>query len=227
MGASPLRSIRVNSVSARWRIRSDRIPAIASSIVPLKGGPAVAQLVFDAATGRMKPNVPPQVAAAAGAGPRHMDFHPNGRFAYVINELDLTMTAYTYDAKTGLLRELQILPTLPPAADKVGASAADVHVHRTGRFLYGSNRGHDSIVIFRLGEDGRMTLVGHESRGIKRPRNFTIDPTGTLMLVANQDAANVIVFRIDQNKGTLEPVGAPTPAGANPSFVGVVMLPGK
>jgi 6-phosphogluconolactonase len=195
--------------------------------VPLKGGPAVAQLVFDAATGRMKPNVPPQVAAAAGAGPRHMDFHPNGRFAYVINELDLTMTAYSYDAKTGLLRELQILPTLPPAADKVGASAADVHVHRTGRFLYGSNRGHDSIVIFRLGEDGRMTLVGHESRGIKRPRNFTIDPTGTLMLVANQDAANVSVFRIDQNKGTLEPVGAPTPAGANPSFVGVVMLPGR
>ena len=130
-----------------------------------------------------------------------MDFHPNGRFAYVINELDLTMTAYAYDAKTGLLRELQILPTLPAAADKVGASCADVHVHRTGRFLYGSNRGHDSIVIYRLGDDGRMTLVGHESRGIKRPRNFTIDPTGTLMLVANQDAANVTIFRIDQNKG--------------------------
>ena len=72
-----------------------------------------------------------------------------------------------------------------------------------------------------------MTLVGHESRDIKRPRNFTIDPTGTLMLVANQDAANVTIFRIDQNKGTLEPVGAPTPVGPNPSFVGVVMLPGK
>ncbi len=195
--------------------------------VPLKGGPAVAQLIFDPASGRMKPNVPPQMAAAAGAGPRHMDFHPNGRFAYVINELDLTMTAFAYDAKTGLLRELQILPTLPAAADKVGASAADVHVHRTGSFLYGSNRGHDSIVIYRLGEDGRMTLAGHESRGIKRPRNFTIDPTGTLMLVANQDAANVTVYRIDQNKGTLEPVGTPTPVGPNPSFVGVVMLPGK
>ena len=210
--------------SMAHQIRSD--PGNRFVYVPLKGGPAVAQLVFDAATGRMKPNVPPQVAAAAGAGPRHMDFHPNGRFAYVINELDLTMTAYAYDAKTGLLRELQILPTLPPAADKVGASAADVHVHGTGRFLYGSNRGHDSIVIFRLGEDGRMTLVGHESRGIKRPRNFTIDPTGTLMLVANQDAANVTIYRIDQNKGTLEPVGSPIPAGANPSFVGVVMLPG-
>jgi 6-phosphogluconolactonase len=195
--------------------------------VPLKGGPAVAQLVFDPATGRMTPNVPPQVAAAAGAGPRHLDFHPNGRFAYVINELDLTMTAYAYDAKTGLLRELQVLSTLPAAADKVGASAADVHVHRTGRFLYGSNRGHDSIVIYRLADDGRMTLVGHESRGIKRPRNFTLDPTGTLMLVANQDAANVTLFRIDQNKGTLEPIGSPTPAGMNPSFVGVVMLAGN
>jgi 6-phosphogluconolactonase len=195
--------------------------------VPLKGGPAVAQLVFDPVTGRMKPNMPPQVAAAAGAGPRHMDFHPNGRFAYVINELDLTMTAFSYDANTGLLGQLQVLPTLPAAADKVGASAADVHVHRSGRFLYGSNRGHDSIVIFRLGDDGRMTLVGHESRGIKRPRNFTIDPTGTLMLVANQDAANVVIFRIDQTTGMLAPVGAPTPAGVNPSFVGILMLPGQ
>ena len=179
----------------------------------LKGGPAVAQLVFDPASGRMKPNVPPQVAAAAGAGPRHLDFHPNGRFAYVINELDLTMAAFVYDAKTGLLTQLQVLPTLPAAADKVGASCADVHVHQSGRFLYGSNRGHNSIVIYRLGDDGRMTLVGHESRGINRPRNFTIDPTGTLMLVANQDSASVTIFRIDQNKGTLEPVGAPTPAG--------------
>jgi len=207
------------------QIRSD--PGNRFVFVPLKGGPAVAQLVFDAATGRMKPNVPPQVAAAPGAGPRHLDFHPNGRFAYVINELDLTMTAYAFDAKAGLLRELQILPTLPPAADKVGASAADVHVHRTGRFLYGSNRGHNSIVIYRLADDGRMTLVGHESRGINRPRNFTIDPTGTLMLVANQDSASVTIFRIDQNKGTLDPVGTPVPVGANPSFVGVVMLPGS
>jgi 6-phosphogluconolactonase len=207
------------------QIRSD--PGNRFVYVPLKGGPAVAQLVFDPATGRMKPNMPPQVAAAAGAGPRHMDFHPNGRFAYVMNELDLTMTAYAYDAKTGLLRELHILPTLPAAADKVGASGADVHVHRSGRFLYGSNRGHDSIVIYRLGDDGRMTLVGHESRDIKRPRNFTIDPSGTLMLVANQDAANVTIFRIDQNTGTLTPVGAPTPAGLQPSFVGVVMLAGK
>jgi 6-phosphogluconolactonase len=202
-------------------------PANRFVFVPLKGGPSVAQLVFDASSGRMTPNVPPQVMAAPGAGPRHLDFHPSGRFAYVINELDLTMTAFAYDAPTGTLRELQVLPTLPPAADKVGASAADVHVHRSGRFLYGSNRGHDSIVIYRLGEDGRMTLIGHETRDIRRPRNFTIDPTGTLMLVANQDAASVTMFRIDQNSGKLDQVGPPTPAGPNPSFVGVVMLPGR
>jgi 6-phosphogluconolactonase len=195
--------------------------------VPLKGGPSVAQLVFDAASGRMKPNAPPQMPAAPGAGPRHLDFHPNGRFAYVINELDLTMTAYAYDAASGLLRELQILPTLPAAADKVGASGADVHVHRSGRFLYGSNRGHNSIVIYRLADDGRMTVIGHETRDIQRPRNFTIDPTGTLMLVANQDGANVTIFRIDQTSGKLDQVGPPTPAGPNPSFVGVVMLPGS
>ena len=202
-------------------------PANRFVFVPLKGGPAVAQLVIDPATGRMKPNMPPQVAAAPGAGPRHLDFHPNGRFAYVINELDLTMTAYSYDAASGLLRELQVLPTLPAAADKAGASAADVHVHRSGRFLYGSNRGHNSIVVYRLGDDGRMTLVGHEMRDIQRPRNFTIDPGGSLMLVANQDGASVTMFRIDQRSGTLERVGSPIPAGLNPSFVGVVMLPGK
>jgi 6-phosphogluconolactonase len=197
------------------------------AFVPLKGGPAVAQLVFDAVTGRMRPNVPPLVSAAAGAGPRHLDFHPNGRFAYVINELDLTMTAYAYDAAAGLLRELQVLPTLPAAADKVGASGADVHVHRSGQYLYGSNRGHDSIVIYRLADDGRMTLIGHETRNIRRPRNFTIDPGGSLMLVANQDAANVTIFRIDQRSGRLEPIGTPVPAGANPSFVGVAMLAGR
>jgi 6-phosphogluconolactonase len=202
-------------------------PANRFVFVPLKGGPSVAQLVFDASSGRTKPNVPPLVTAAPGAGPRHLDFHPNGRFAYVINELDLTMAAYAYDATTGLLRELQVLSTLPVAADKVGASAADVHVHRSGRFLYGSNRGHDSIVIYRLAEDGRMTLVGHEMRDIRRPRNFTIDPTGTLMLVANQDGASVTMFRIDQTSGKLDRVSAPTPVGQNPSFVGVVMLPGR
>ena len=212
--------------SMAHQIRAD--PGNRFVYVPLKGGPAVAQLVFDPATGRMKPNVPPQVAAAAGAGPRHLDFHPNGRFVYVINELDLTMSGVC------VRREDRAAARAADSADAAGRGRQGGRIGARmstctapGRFLYGSNRGHNSIVIYRLGEDGRMTLVGHESRGIKRPRNFTIDPTGTLMLVANQDAANVTIFRIDQNKGTLEPVGKPTPVGINPSFVGVVMLPGK
>jgi len=202
-------------------------PANRFVFVPLKGGPAVAQLKFDPATGRLTPNSPERTTAAPGAGPRHMDFHPNGRFAYVINELDLTITAFAYDATSGLLRELQVISTLPAGADRTGASTAEVLVHRSGRFLYGSNRGHNSIVIYRLGDDGRMSLVGHEMRDIRRPRNFTIDPSGTLLLVANQDGASVTNFRIDQNSGKLDLVGPPTPVGPNPSFVGVVMLPGS
>lgn len=196
--------------------------------VPCKGGPYVAQLRLDAATGRLSPNNPERIGSARDSGPRHMDFHPSGKFAYVINELDLTMSAYTYDSSTGLLRTVQTLPTLPKGATTTDNSAADVHVHPSGTFLYGSNRGHNSIVIYRLDAGtGRMTLVGHETRAIKRPRNFHIDPSGSLMLVANQDDASVTVFRIDQSRGTLEQVGAPSPAGANPSFVGVVMLPGR
>lgn len=207
------------------QIRTD--PANRFVFVPLKGGDGVAQLVFDAASGRLTPNTPPLAPSAKGAGPRHLDFHPNGRFVYVINEVDLTLTAHAFDAASGLLRELQVLPTVPTAADRVGVSAADVHVHHSGRFLYGSNRGHNSIFIYRLGDDGQMTAIGHEMRDIRRPRHFTIDPTGTLLLVANQDGASVTIFRIDQATGKLEPVGPPTPVGENPSFVGVVMLPGK
>jgi 6-phosphogluconolactonase len=203
-------------------------PANRFVFVPCKGGPFVAQLRLDAATGRLSPNNPERVASAPGSGPRHMDFHPNRKFAYVINELDLTMSAYAYDSDAGLLRELQTLPTLPKGAATTDNSAADVHVHPSGNFLYGSNRGHNSIVIYRLDPStGRMTLLGHETRAIKRPRNFHIDPSGSLMLVANQDDASVTVFRIDQNRGTLDQLGAPVPVGANPSFVGVVMLPGR
>jgi 6-phosphogluconolactonase len=195
------------------QIRAD--PGNRFVYVPLKGGPAVAQLVFDPASGRLKPNVPPQVAAAAGAGPRHLDFHPNGRFAYVINELDLTMGAFAYDAKTGLLTQLQVLPTLPAAADKVGASCADVHVHQSGRFLYGSNRGHNSITVFAVDQsNGRLTFVQNELTGGNTPRAFGIDPTGTWLLAANQGSDTVVVFRIDAKTGRLTPNGTRVTVGA-------------
>jgi len=107
-------------------------------------------------------------------------------------------------------------------------SAADVHVHPSGKWLYGSNRGHNSIVIYAIdATTGKLTLVGHETRSIDRPRNFHVDPSGKLLLVANQNAGTVTVFRIDQATGKLEMLGAPTPSGARPSFVGVLMLPGN
>jgi len=197
--------------------------------VPCKGGPYVAQFRFDPESGQLTPGSPDKVASAKDAGPRHLDFHPNGRFAYVINETDMTMSTYALDPQSGALTEIETVSTLPAAEKPAkGFSTADVHVHPSGAFLYGSNRGHDSLVIFRIDPaSGRLTLVGHERRGIARPRNFHIDPAGGLILVANQDGASVSVFFVDRDGGTLEPAGPPTPAGEKPSFVGVVELPGR
>ena len=184
--------------------------------VPLKGGPSVAQLVFDAATGRMKPNLPAQAPAARDAGPRHLDFHPNGRFAYVINELDLTMTAYAYDATAGFLRELQILPTLPAAADKVGASGAEVHVHQLR-----------SLPL-------RLESRTQQHRHLSPRRRWTHDPRRPR--VARYPASAQLHHRSDRHddargqpgrrkrddvpdrsdQGDIGAGGTPTPVGANP-----------
>jgi 6-phosphogluconolactonase len=161
----------------------------------------------DYTAGRLIANDPPFAMVKPGAGPRHMTFHPNGRFAYLINELDNTMVALDWDAERGSLTELQALPTLP--SDFRGTSyCADVHVHPSGRFLYGSNRGHDSIVIFRIDEtSGRLSLVGWEPTQGKWPRNFAIDFAGEWLLAANQDGNNIVVFRIDGKSGRLSPTG--------------------
>jgi 6-phosphogluconolactonase len=160
---------------------------------------------FDAARGTLTPNDPPWVNLAPGAGPRHFAFHPSGRFAYVINELASTVTALSYDADKGTLKELQTVTTLPK--DFKGNSwTAEVVVHPSGKFLYGSNRGQDSIAIFAIDpETGKLTPVGHQTHQIKIPRNFNVDPTGRLLLVANQDGNNIVVFRIDQKTGELTP----------------------
>lgn len=163
---------------------------------------------LDAAAGRLVPHDPPAVALAPGAGPRHLAFHPSGRFAYVINELDSTVTALSYDAAAGRLTVLASVSTLP--ADFSGTNTtADVHVHPTGKFLYGSNRGHDSIAIFAIGVDGTLRLLGHQSTRGKTPRNFALDPTGRYLLAANQDSDTVAVFRINAQTGLLSPVGEP------------------
>jgi 6-phosphogluconolactonase len=148
------------------------------------------------------------------SGPRHFDFHPNGKFAYVINELNSTVTAFTYDKAKGALTELQTLSALPDGFS--GTSyCADIHVHPSGKFLYGSNRGHDSIVMYAIdGATGKLTLSGHEPVQGKWPRNFGIDPTGQFMLVANQNSDNVAVFRLDAQSGKLKFTGQQLELGA-------------
>jgi 6-phosphogluconolactonase len=159
---------------------------------------------FDPTNGKLTPNDPPFVALAAGAGPRHFAFHPNGKFAYVINELASTVTAMTYDADHGRLEKLQTITTLPPDF-KGETTTAEVVVHPSGKFLYGSNRGQDSIVAYSIDPThGTLTLIGHQKDGVKVPRNFNIDPTGRFLVVANQDSDSVVVFAIADN-GELKP----------------------
>jgi 6-phosphogluconolactonase len=170
---------------------------------------------LDRATGRLIAGEPSSVQARAGAGPRHLDYHPNGRFVYVINEINSTITAYTYDAESGRLDEVQTVPTLPDGFTG-SSTCADIHVAPSGRFVYGSNRGHDSLVIFAVDEQtGKLDYVGHESTRGKTPRNFAITPAGDLLLAANQDTDNIVVFQVDQQTGKLKPTGQqveiPTP----------------
>ncbi len=163
---------------------------------------------FDADRGTLSPNDPPFAAVAPGAGPRHFAFHPNGRTAYVINEMGMTVTVFSYDAGTGALKTLQTISTLPEGAHGENYSTAEVQVSPNGKFLYGSNRGHDSIAIFQIDpHTGLLTYVGNEPTQGKTPRNFGIDPTGTYLLAANQDSNTIVVFRIDPQTGRLTPTG--------------------
>jgi 6-phosphogluconolactonase len=163
---------------------------------------------FDPAKGTLKPHAPPATRLAPGAGPRHFAFHPSGKFAYVINELDSTVTTFAFDAKKGTLAKTSTLSTLPPDF-KGFNSTAEVQVHPSGKFLYGSNRGHDSLAVFAIdGKTGKLTPAGHQPTGGKTPRNFGIDPTGRYILAANQNSNNVIVFRVDQTTGKLKPTGS-------------------
>jgi len=162
---------------------------------------------FDATEGKLAANDPPATATAPGAGPRHFALHPGGRYAYVINELDATVTAFSYDAQRGVLKPLQTLSTLPEGFQ--GANfPAEVQVHPSGKFLYGSNRGHNSIAAYAIDQDtGRLRFLGTEPTQGKNPRNFAVDPTGTFLLAANQDSDNIVVFRIDAATGKLQATG--------------------
>ncbi|HEX8492516.1 MAG TPA: lactonase family protein [Pyrinomonadaceae bacterium] len=162
---------------------------------------------FDAKRGKLIPNEMPFARVKAGAGPRHLAFHPRNRYAYVANELDLTVTAFEHNQARGALTELQTVSTLPPGLTAASTSA-DIHVSPDGKFLYVSNRGHDRLAAFEIdARTGKLSLIAHTPTQGKTPRNFTIDPTGAYLLVANQNSDSIVTFRIDKQTGRLTPTG--------------------
>jgi 6-phosphogluconolactonase len=157
------------------------------------------------------PNDPPFAAVTPGSGPRHVTFHPNGRWVYLVNEMGCTVTAFNWDSATGALAEFQTITTLP--ADFTGPSTcAEILVHPNGKFLYASNRGHDSLAVFAIDPaTGRLTPVEYAPSGGKWPRNFAFDPTGKWVIVTNHNSDNAVVLRVDADTGRLTQTGAPVP----------------
>ena len=191
--------------------------------VPCKGADFVAQFTFDATTGQLTPNAVPTMATAVGAGPRHLAFHPNGTIACLIDETDSTMSELAFDTVAGTLSILQTVSTRPAGAT-VTNTAAEVHVHPSGQWLFGSNRGDDDIVVFPLDATGHMGAPTFTKSGGTTPRDFALDATGSFLYVANQGTGNVVVFRFDASTGALTPTGATEPADAA-SFIGLAALP--
>jgi len=162
---------------------------------------------FDRATGKLTPGKQPFAELQPGAGPRHLTFHPSGKYLYVINELDSSMAAFKYNEHDGTLTHIDTISTLPSGFSGV-SYCADVHVSSSGRFLYGSNRGHNSIVVFEIDSgSGKLKPIEHVSTQGDWPRNFAIDPSGKFLLVANQRSDNVVAFSIDAQTGRLKPTG--------------------
>lgn len=158
---------------------------------------------FDEQAGKLTPNDPPAMETKPGAGPRHLAFHPSGKFVYVINELDNTMIATSYDGDRGVLKPLQTVSIVSPQAP-AGTSGAEVVVHPSGMFVYGSTRGEDAIAMFAIDETtGMLTPLGEYPAGGKTPRNFNIDPTGKFLLAALQGSDRVVVHAIDSETGKL------------------------
>jgi 6-phosphogluconolactonase len=158
-----------------------------------------------------------KATVAPGSGPRHFALHPGGRFAWCVNELALTVTGFIFDAEAGTLTEIETVPTLPAdVLDRTGFSTAEIAVHPTGKFLYASNRGHDSIACYRIDEaSGRLTFLGTEPIRGQMPRHFALAPGGKFLLAAGQKSNTVTVFAIDQATGALsftgQSVALPTP----------------
>lgn len=197
-------------------------------LVPCKGSDYVAELVFDAATGMLSPNAAaPTIATATGAGPRHLAFHPSAKLVYLINETDSTLSAYGFDTTAGTLTlpAIDTQSTILPGV--TGNTAAEVWVHPSGRWVLGSNRGDDSIVVFAIDPaTGKMTWQQRMPAGGATPRDFTFDLTGSLVFAADQSSNYVVTFAFDSTSGILfATTEVPVPA-TTPAFVGVLRLPG-
>ena len=172
---------------------------------------------LDPAKATLAPNNPPFAATPPGGGPRHFAFHPGGRFAYVCNEILSSVTAFAYDGEKGSLTAIQTITTLPAdKQDLPGNSTAEIQVHPSGKFLYCSNRGHDSLAEFTIDEKtGKLAAIGHQSTLGKTPRNFGIDPTGAYVIACNQATDSIVLFKVNQETGALleagKPVQVPSP----------------
>lgn len=166
---------------------------------------------FNSKKGTLEPNDPPFVKVSPGSGPRHLAFHPNGKFVYLINEMASTIITYAWDSAAGKLTELQISSTLPP--DFKGKNAcAEIEVYPNGRFLYASNRGHESLAVFAIDDiTGKISLLEHIPTQGKTPRNFSFDPTSKWLIVTNHGSDNAMVFKVDDKNGHLTPTGEPVP----------------
>lgn len=165
---------------------------------------------LDAANGRLRHNDPVGATLTPGSGPRHLAFHPTKPLVYVINELGSTITTFAWDDNAGTLGELQTVSTLPVGYTGE-TTCADIHVAPGGEFVYGSNRGHDSIASFAIdAERGTLTALGHTPTGGRTPRGFAIDPSGQFLFAANQNTDTVVTFRLDRATGALTPTGQVT-----------------
>jgi 6-phosphogluconolactonase len=169
---------------------------------------------MDLAAGKLLPNAVPFFTTHPGDGPRHLDFSPDGKYVYIITEMGNSMIACAYNAATGALQELQTLATLPEGYSE-RSHCADVHVSPNNKFLYGSNRGHDSLAIYAIDQaTGKLTTVGHASTQGKTPRNFSLSPDGAFLYAANQDTDNIVAYRVNAQTGQLTPTGRVVEVGA-------------
>lgn len=179
---------------------------------------------FDAARRAISPYDPPFVATSPGSGPRHLALHPNGKFLYANNETSSTVAVF--EREGGMLKEIQTISTLPPDFNGRN-STAEIQIDRAGKFLYVSNRGHDSIAVFAVESDsGRIRPVEYVSTQGKTPRNFSLDPTGAYLFAANENSSTVVLFRVDPATGRLKPSGTVLDV-PSPSCVIFLKIPAK